>query len=78
MLLSGIDKITGQLMTLSLRKAPPSVLILNQDEIPNEYFRIIPETKEVNKSSILEHFKSSGEIIKGIDIVTDKKTLMIK
>jgi hypothetical protein len=78
MLSSGIEKIEGQVLTLSLRKSPPSVTVLDQTLIPEQYFRIIPENKEVNKKAILENFKTTGEILNGTSIVTDKKTLMIR
>lgn len=78
MLSSGIKKIEGQILTLSVRDSPPSVTVLDHTLIPEQYFRIIPETKEVNKKAILENFKKNGEILNGTSIVTDKKTLMIR
>lgn len=73
-----IDKIPGQILTLSLRSNPPSVKVLDETQIPAQFFRIIPETKEVNKSAILTEFKKTGEIQPGTEIITDKKSLVIK
>lgn len=78
MLLSGIDKIPGQILTLSLRTAPPSVIVLNQEEVEVKFRRQIPATWEINKQLAISNFKETGEIPKGLDIVADKKTLVVK
>jgi len=71
------EKIKGSLVTLSVRKSPPSVEISNLANIPAEYWHIIPETKEVNKRAIADHFKDTGEIVAGTTVVTDKQYLSI-
>ena len=73
-----IDKIPCDILTISLRKNPPSVIVLNPDEVEQKFRRIIPETYEIDKKSILENFKISGEIPVGCDIKTDKKSIVIK
>jgi hypothetical protein len=78
MLASGIDKIPGQLLTLSLQKVQPSVVVLNKDEVEERFRRIVPETWEVDKRGILDNFKVTAEIPKGCEIITDKKSLRIK
>jgi hypothetical protein len=79
MLTAQIDKIQGDVLNLSLRKSPPSVIVNDESVIPPEYFRIVPEQKVVNKIAILRHLlDSEGEIIPGCEIVTNKKYLVIK
>lgn len=79
MQLSKIEKINGSVLSLSLVKNPISVRILDETKIAPEFWRIIPETKEVNKSAILTSFKETeGVIPDGVEIVTDKKHLVIK
>ncbi len=37
-----------------------------------------PETWQPDKTTILEHFKNTGELIPGIEIITDKKSINIR
>lgn len=78
MTVTGIDKIRRDLFTISLRLNPPSVNVIDTDSIPTHFRRIIPETWQPDKKQILEHFKETGEIIAGVEMVTDKKSLQIK
>jgi len=78
MINSNIDKIKGDVLNISLKTNPPSVQIINQEDIPPEYRRVIPETWQPDKAKILTQFKDTGEIIPGIDIVRDKKSLSIR
>ncbi len=75
---ANIDKIEGQVLSLSLQKSPPSCVIINQEVIPKIYVKVIPAQEQVDKKSILDHFKDTGEIINGVSIVTDKKNLRIR
>ena len=78
MIYAEIDKIKKDVLTISVRTNPPSINIENQDEIPTEYRRVIPETWEPDKKAILEHVKATGEIVPGCHIVTDKKSLVVR
>jgi hypothetical protein len=78
MLNSAIDKVPGKIVTLSLRNAPPSVNILDKNAVPENYRRVIPESWDINKSAILENFKTTGEIPNGCEVITNKKSLMIR
>ena len=73
-----IDKIKRELITISVRDNPPSVKVIDEELIPKEYRRIIPETWEVEKRAIIDQFKSTGEIVDGVEIITDRKSLQIK
>ena len=44
----------------------PSVIVMDENEVPDEFIGI--EIK-VNKSAILKHYKETGEILPGVDIV---------
>lgn len=78
MLNSAIDKVHGKIVTLSLRNAPPSVNILDKNAVPENYRRVIPESWDINKSAILENFKTTGEIPNGCEVITNTKSLMIR
>jgi hypothetical protein len=72
-----ITKLETELGTLSIAKNPMSIEIQNEDEIPSEFKQQIITTK-VDKTAIKNHFKETGEIIPGVNIVDDKTSLRIK
>ena len=74
---NGINKIETDLGTLSLAKSPISVEIVNEEEIPDEYKEVIFTTK-VDKKKIADAFKSTGELVEGVEIHTDNTNLRIK
>ena len=73
-----IPKIKDEVLTISLVNNPPSVQIDNEAIIPTIYWRVIPETKTVDKKGILETYKENHTPISGITIITDKKHIMIR
>lgn len=73
----GIDKIETELGTISIAKSPVSVDIIDEDKIPAEYKTIV-QTIKVDKKAIADNFKSTGELIEGVRINTENKSLRIK
>jgi len=73
-----IEKIKGTLVSLAIRNNPPSVSVLDINLVPMAFRRIIPERFEADKKLILDHVKSTGEVVPGCEIVTDKKSLSVK
>lgn len=73
----GIDKIETELGTISITKSPISVDIIDEDKIPAEYKTIV-QTIKVDKKAIADNFKSTGELIEGVRINTENKSLRIK
>lgn len=78
MVVAGIDKVKGDVLNVAVQNNPPSVQIVNQDEIPSEYRREIPATWQPDKNKILTQFKTYGEIVSGVEIIRDKKRIVIK
>lgn len=74
----GIDKVQRPLVTVSLRKSPPSCEVYDLMTIPPKFWRVIPETKDVDKKAILDRFRETGETVEGVRIITNKKTVQIK
>lgn len=74
---NGINKIETDLGTLSIAKSPISVEIVNEENVPDEYKEVIFTTK-VDKKKIADAFKSTGELIEGVEIHTDNTNLRIK
>lgn len=75
---ANIEKIKTALISINVRTNPTSVKVLNPNEVPVEYRRIIPETWEVDKVKILELVKSTGEIPNGVEVIRDKKRIEVK
>lgn len=73
----GIIKIENVLGTLSIASNPASVEIINEDEIPAEFKQEIITTK-IDKTAIKKHFKETGEIPAGTNIITTNTSLRIK
>lgn len=71
-----IEKIETEIGTLSIRKNPLSVEIENETEIPEEFKKIKTEIA-VDKTAIKNHFKETGEIVKGTRIINNKTSLVI-
>lgn len=63
-----IDKIKTPLFTVSLQKNPPSVEILDEDKIPEQFKKV---TYTVVKKDILEALKN-GQVIEGAEIKQTK------
>ena len=74
---NNLFKITTELGTLNVVKNPPSVEIINEDEISNEYKTQIITTK-IDKTKIKDNFKKTGEIPAGVNINTQNTSLRIK
>lgn len=74
---NNLFKITTELGSLNVVKNPPSVEIINEDEIPNEYKTQIITTK-IDKTKIKDNFKKTGEIPAGVNINTQNTSLRIK
>jgi hypothetical protein len=75
MILHGVDSIKGDLINLSLRKSPASVVIEDENSIPDEY--LIEQPKKIDKKLIGESLKKGLEV-KGASLKTDSKSLIIK
>ena len=73
----GITKMETELGTLSIAKNPLSVEIENEDEIPAEFKQEIVTIK-IDKTAIKNHFKETGEVISGVQIIDNKTSLRIK
>lgn len=78
MISSNTYKVKRDLVTVSVADNPPSVEVVNLDLIPTEYRRVIPETWQPDKKAMIEHFRETGEIIVGTDLVLNKKHINIR
>lgn len=72
-----IQKVETEIGTISLAKSPISVEITNEEEVPNEFKKVVTELK-IDKKKIADNFKSTGEVPTGTIINTNNKSLRIK
>ena len=73
----GLEKIPTELGSLAIAKNPMSVEIENEDEIPSEFKQEVVVIK-IDKTAIKNHFKETGEIVRGTIIIDNKTSLRIK
>ena len=73
----GFTKIETQLGTLSIVKNSQSVVIYDENNVPDEYKTKVIEIK-VDKTAIKKALKETGEIIPGTRIIDNKTSLRIK
>lgn len=78
MVSANIYKIKKEVITISVQNNPPSVEVIEPEAIPKEYRVIIPEHWEPDKTRIIEHFKETGEIVSGTDVILNKKHVSIR
>lgn len=70
---AGVDKVKGNLFTVSLRNNPISLDLSSEQHIPMEFKRT-PEPV-VNKRELLKHIQQTGEIFDGVEV---KRTRSIR
>ena len=63
---SGVDKVKGELFTVSVQNNPISLDIESIEHIPAEFKRT-PEPV-VNKRELLKHIKDTGEVFEGVEV----------
>ncbi|PUF85783.1 MULTISPECIES: siphovirus Gp157 family protein [unclassified Geobacillus] len=58
--IAGIDKVKRPTITVAIQKNPPSVDIIDETLIPEDFF--IPQPAKIDKKSILERLKNGEEV----------------
>lgn len=74
---NGFTKIETGLGTLSIAKNPISVVVENENAVPDD-FKTEVTTIKIDKTKIKDNFKETGEIPDGVKIITDNYSLRIK
>ena len=64
---SGATEIRTMLGKWTIRRNPPRVEVLDESEIAPEFFE--PQPPKLSKSKLLKHWKDTGEIPDGCDVV---------
>src|SRR5262252_10057272 len=68
MALIGSERIDTARFTVAIRANPPSVEVLDQDQVPEKFRRVVT-TVSIDKKAILEHYRTEGEVVDGVEIV---------
>lgn len=64
----GIKSYKGDLASITRAKSPTSCRVTNGDAIPEEFTEEVVEVK-ILKKDIITHFKNTGEILPGVEMV---------
>ena len=72
---AGVDKVKGDMFTVSLQNNPLSLSVSDLSKIPDEFIRTPEPT--VNKRELLSHIKETGEVFEGVKL-EQKKSLRIR
>lgn len=73
----GSDKLDLGLFKLTLKAPSKAVEIVDSNLIPADYWRVVPETKAVDKS-LLSTMMKNGKEIPGAKLIDGKRALLIK
>lgn len=57
-----------------IAKSPAKVDVIDESQVPTQF---IKQTTSVQKDKILEHFRRTGEVVSGVEIVTDNTHLRV-
>lgn len=74
---SSKDKIDLGIFKVTLRAPTKALKVHDETKIPEQYFRVIPEKREPDKSMITQALKNGVEI-EGAELVDGKRGLIIK
>ncbi|MFD1179518.1 siphovirus Gp157 family protein [Paenibacillus puldeungensis] len=66
-----LEKVKGQLFTISLQSNPPKVVVVDEFDIPQKYFVTPEPVPQLQKKDIIEAWKS-GKEIPGVLVVQEK------
>lgn len=73
---TGKDKLDLGLFKVTLRAPAKAVNIIDDSKIPAEYFRVIPESRQVDKTALSAALKLNK--IEGAELIDGKRSLLIK
>lgn len=74
MIKTGLEKFKTQLFNFSIRTNAPSVLVLNESEIPSEFF-IVKQVEQLDKRAVAEVLKT-GKIVEGCTLTRSRKLII--
>lgn len=73
----GRDRLDLGLFKVTLRAPTKVANVIDEVQIPNRFWRVIPETLQLDKRSLLDALKA-GEQVEGAALADGKRALLIK
>lgn len=73
----GVKRVDTEIGTISIAKSPSRVHVIDDFKVPDD-FLVFTNTCRPDKIAILEHFKETGEVIDGVEIIDTDTSLRIK
>lgn len=70
------DKLDLGLFKVTLRAPTKAVSVIDESKIPAEFFRVIPESKQVDKVALSAALKLHA--VEGAELIDGKRSLLIK
>ncbi|OHD25858.1 MAG: hypothetical protein A2Y38_18195 [Spirochaetes bacterium GWB1_59_5] len=67
----GLTKVKAGLFRVGLHTNPPSCRIVNQEAVPSDYQRVIPEQRVVDARAVIDAWKR-GELVPGTEVSQGK------
>jgi len=71
-------KVKKDVISVSVQNNPPSAELVDLELVPEQYVRIVPEKRELDKRATIDHFKETGKLVSGVNIITDKKFVSVR
>jgi len=75
---ANVLKVKRDVISVSVQNNPPSAELIDLELVPEQYVRVIPEKRELDKKTTIDHFKETGELVSVVNIITDKKFVSIR
>ena len=69
----GVSEATTGSLTATVRVNPPSVQVQDESQIPDNFWRVIPETKAPDKNAIKQHITTTGLDVPGCSLVRTER-----
>ena len=70
-----LPKLTEPDFTVSLRKSPPSLILLNEMDVPEDYW--VPQPAKLDKTALLQALKADKEI-PGVQLSNGQPTIAVR
>ena len=69
----GLSEATTGILTAKIRINPPSVQVQDESRIPDNFWRVIPETKAPDKTAIKQHITTTGLDVPGCTLIRTER-----
>ncbi len=76
MIATSKDKLDLGIFKLTLKKASKVVSVFDESKIPAEYFKIIPESKQLEKAELKKALEAGA--VEGAELIDGTRALLIK